>query len=118
MEKHLPRSLGYFAAFFCTAMPAFAALAAAALHKPHIHMMGERGAGAHWLANLYFNHFAVALCIPVAAGLLTGTLALLTARRNETELVGALAKLFVLQAISAMTALAWTVGLHFAVVLG
>lgn len=118
MEKNLPRTLGYFAAFFSLALPAFAALAAQALHKPHINMIGERGAGAHWLANFYFNHFAVALAIPVAVGLLTGILALLTTRRKDAELVDSLAKLFILQAVSAMVALGWITGLHFAVVLG
>lgn len=118
MNTPLSRTLGSFAVFFAFTLPGFAALSGAALYRPLVNLVGAKSGGTHWLANFYFNHFPVALAIPVAAGLLAGVFGILALRRKDADAVDTLGKLFVFQSLAAMVSLAWLAALILAAVLG
>lgn len=108
MDPRLARIIGAFAVFFTLALPLFAALVAAAAYSPLVNMLTRVGAPLDGpLGALFFNHFKVALAVPLLLGVGGASAAFLAWRRPDTDERVTLARLLVIQTLTAFGAFLW-----------
>lgn len=108
MDPKLFRILGAFSVFFSLAIPAFGALIASATYTPLVNLLQRAGGSATSpLANLYFNHFRLALAFPLAVAVVAALFAFLAWRKKETEPAVPLARLLVIQTFAAFASFLW-----------
>ena len=108
MDSKLPRALGAFAVFFTLTLPLFAGMIAAATYTPLVNMVTRAGFNpTNGLADIFFNHFKVALAFPLLVGIAGALAAFLVWRKRDAEPALVLGRLLVIQTLASFATLLW-----------
>lgn len=108
MEPKIARILGALSVFFSLTMPVFAALLAKAAYTPLVNLVARSGGTAtNAFANFYFNHFPVAISIPLTVGIIAAALGFLAWRKEDASQPETFARLLVIQTFASFASLLW-----------
>ena len=119
MEPKIARILGALSVFFSLTMPVFAALLAKAAYTPLVNLVARAGGTAtNPFADFFFNHFAVAIGIPLVVGVVAAALGFIAWRNETASQTETLARLLVIQTFAAFAALLWLGAFVIAAVAG